>query len=111
MNQKKKFLQKNSVYLYNSQTLSRQNYEEIMQILNNLPPIKKNHYIYLLYKQKNKKYELIIIKKEFFKKIEKNEKKTIIKNIKKYLKTKTINNILNSLYKKSKIILNFNQTK
>ncbi|VFP86110.1 Peptidyl-prolyl cis-trans isomerase D [Buchnera aphidicola (Cinara pseudotaxifoliae)] len=107
-NKKKIFLKKNPIYSSNTQTISYKKNIEIMNIIKNIPNLQTNKSIYFLLKNSNKKYMLIILKKQFFKKINATDKKHVIQQIKQYMKMKIITAILQNLYKKSKITYNFN---
>uniref|UniRef100_A0A451DFM2 Peptidyl-prolyl cis-trans isomerase D n=1 Tax=Buchnera aphidicola (Cinara pseudotsugae) TaxID=2518978 RepID=A0A451DFM2_9GAMM len=107
-NKKFFFIKKHPIYTSNTQTISYKKNIEIMNIIKNIPKLKKNKSIYFLLKNSNNKYILIILKQQFFEKINIIEKKNIIQQIKQYMKIKIITAILQNLYKKSKIIYNFN---
>ncbi|WP_154061631.1 SurA N-terminal domain-containing protein [Buchnera aphidicola] len=105
-NEKKYFLKKHPIYIHQPQTLSYEKNKEIIKIIKKIPIQKKNNSIYFLLPNSEKKYILIILQNNFFKKINKIEKIDIIKQIKQYMKIKVITTMLQNLYKKSKIIYN-----
>ncbi|VAX76746.1 SurA N-terminal domain-containing protein [Buchnera aphidicola] len=105
-NNKKKYLNKKLIDIYPTLTISNQNNKEIVKILNKLPKLKDNRYIYFLFPALKGQKQLIVLKKTFLKKINKQEKYIIVQQIKQQLKMKIITEILKNLYKKSKLIYN-----